>query len=88
MYLGLGQTSDAPPCNTLMMPVGTYGPFNCTGDQSQVMKYDSSGDEAAPAVSPITLGSVENWLEIGNNAVYAGLAAAAALVALGIMGRR
>ena len=87
MYIGLGQTSDAPACNTLMMPVGTYGPFNCTGDQAQVMKYDPSGDTAAPA-SVGTTGGVMAWLQSGNNAVYAGGAAAALLLALAIMGRR
>jgi len=87
MYLGLGQTSDAPACNTVMMPVGTYGPFNCVGDQAQVMKYDPSGDEAAPAATPIT-GGVMAWLQTGNNGTYVGAAALVFLLALVSIGRQ
>jgi hypothetical protein len=77
MYMGLG---DTPACNTLMVPTGTYGPFNCTGDQSQVMTYDPSGDAAASASTPITAGTVEDWFLTGNNAVYVGLVVAALFV--------
>jgi hypothetical protein len=83
MYLGLG---DTPACNTLMVPTGTYGPFNCSGDQSQVMTYDPSGD-VAPTSTPITAGTVQDWFLTGNNAVYVGLVVAALFV-FSSMGKR
>ena len=83
MYVGLG---DTPACNTLMVPTGTYGPFNCSGDQSQVMTYDPSGN-TAPTSTPITVGTVEDWFLTGYNALYVGLGVLAFAVLMG-MGRR
>ena len=81
MYVGLG---DTPACNTLMVPTGTYGPFNCTGEQSQVMTYDPSGDAASV---PLSWGVIEDWFLTGNNAIYVGLGVLAFAVLMG-MGRR
>ena len=83
MYVGLG---DTPACNTLMVPTGTYGPFNCSGDQSQVMTYDPSGNTALTS-TPITVGTVEDWFLTGYNALYVGLGVLAFAVLMG-MGRR
>jgi hypothetical protein len=96
MYVGLG---DTPACNTLMVPTGTYGPFNCTGDQSQVMTYDPSGNAASASplcifgeisvngqCEPIAQG-VEDWFLTGYNALYVGLGVLAFAVLMG-MGRR
>jgi hypothetical protein len=77
-----GSAVSSPACNTLMVPTGTYGPFNCSGDQSQVMTYDASGDVTAAGGTTAT-----NWLATGNNAVYAGLAVAALFVVMA-MGSR
>jgi hypothetical protein len=83
-----------------MVPLGTFGPFNCVGDQSQVMTYDASGDTAAASALcvsgevsingecvPITAGTLLDWVETGSNAVYVGLAVVA-LALLMAMGRR
>jgi hypothetical protein len=74
----------APACNTLMVPTGTYGPFNCSGDQSQVMTYDPSGNDASV---PFSWGVIEDWFLTGNNALYVGLVVAALFV-FSSMGKR
>jgi hypothetical protein len=81
----LANAAAVPACNTLMVPTGTYGPFNCSGDQSQVMTYDPSGNDASV---PFSWGVIEDWFLTGNNAIYAGLAVAALAALMAMKGRR
>lgn len=100
MYRGIGQTADAPPCSSLNIPAGTYGPFNCTGNQSDA--YAAASPVAAPSAtgscdmgytySPslgvcVQSNAMLAWLGTGNNAIYAG-AGVLGLLLLLMMGKR
>jgi hypothetical protein len=93
----------APACNTLNLPAGTFGPFNCVGDQADAYAAPGesgvletpesafvcpSGTALVGGVCTAKAAGVMAWLSTGNNAMYAGGAVLGFVLLLTLTGGR